>query len=74
MNDNCVPVKFKVVECVTWLLVLLPIVFMFLDFFYSWTKLSSLFYLYASACGASLLVTAKIAKKKRKSGKENHDG
>ena len=63
MNKNRIPIKFKVIECATWLLVLLPIVFMVLDFFYCWTKLSSLAYFFASACGATLLITTKIAKK-----------
>lgn len=58
-----IPFKFRVVECITWLFTLLPIVIMFLDFFFAWTELSSFFYLYASACGVSLLVTAKLAKK-----------
>lgn len=58
-----IPFKFRIIECITWILVLLPIVIMFLDFVLAWTELGSLFYLYASACGVSLLVTAKLAKK-----------
>ena len=63
MNKNKIPIRFKVYECVTVLLVLLPIVFMFLDFFYCWTNLSAVVYLCASACGAALLITTIVAKK-----------
>ncbi len=61
--SGVIPLKFRVVECLTWLFVFLPLVIMFLDIFFDWTELSSLFYFYASACGVSLLITAKLAKK-----------
>jgi len=61
--SGVIPFKFKVVEYITWLFVFLPLVIMVLDIFFDWTELSSLFYFYASACGVSLLITAKLAKK-----------
>ena len=61
--SGLIPLKFRIVESVTWLLVFLPLVFIFLDFFFGWTELSAVFYFYASACAISLLVTTKIAKK-----------
>ena len=63
MNKSCIPVKFLIWECITWLFMLFPVVFMFLDFFYCWTKLSAWAYLFTSLCGLSLFVTTKIAKK-----------
>lgn len=63
MKEKNIPIKFKVLESIAYILAFSPIVFMFLDFFYGLTTLSSMFYFFASACGVSLLITTKIAKK-----------
>lgn len=57
------PFRFRVVEIVTLCLTLLPIAVMLLDFLFVATNLSAFSYLYASACGLSLYITAKVAKR-----------
>lgn len=57
------PFRFRVVEIVILCLMLLPIVIMFLDFLFVITNLSAFSYLYASACGLSLYITAQVAKR-----------
>lgn len=57
------PLKFRFVEASLLGLMFLPIIVMFLDLIYSWTSMSAVVYLYISACGLSLYITAKIAKK-----------
>lgn len=65
------PPRIRVAESVTFLLIILPFVVMFLDFYFSWTSLSVFTYLYASACGAVLHATAKVAKKEWMDRKRN---
>lgn len=57
------PLKFSVIETITLLFTLLPLALMCFDLFYSWTNLSVFLYVYISACGLSLYLTARIAKK-----------
>ena len=61
-----IPAKFLILEYIMWILVFLPFAIMSFDLMFGWTPLSPAFYVYASACAISLLVTVKIAKKERK--------
>ena len=61
-----IPVKFTIIECIMWIMTFLPIAFMFVDVLLEWTSLGAVFYLYASACAVSLLVTVRLAKKEWK--------
>ena len=61
--SGSVPLKFYIIEIITLMLSVIPIAIMFLDFYFSWTNLGAFIYLYISACGISLYLTAKVAKR-----------
>ncbi len=62
-HSGRIPLKMRITEVATLLLVIIPLVIMFFDLLCAWTNLSAIFYLYASACGLSLYITARVAKK-----------
>ncbi len=62
-HSGRIPLKMRITEIVTVLLIIIPLVIMVLDLLCKWTSLSAVFYIYASACGLSLYITARVAKR-----------
>ena len=61
--SGTIPMRFAVLNWATLAATVLPLVIMFLDYCYGWTSMGAFTYCYISACGLSLFITAKIAKR-----------